>query len=364
MKIITGNTGSSHITSADDGGFNIATVGDADYVFDCGKKFQATAIDNNKIQLADGELCMQGRHGRIGTNETDVINIENGAQGVSRIDTIVCEYKRNGDVESMTLKAVKGTPAEKPTAPELTTGMIRDGATIHQMALFDVLLAGITVKSITPVYHLISSMAQRDSNLEQTVKDIIRSEEMARHPVGSIIMSTKNANPSTYMGFGTWVAWGSGRVPVGIDIAQDEFNGVEKTGGEKNHALTMTELASHTHSFTPKGTTSVSGNHTHTPTVSVSQNGAHAHTSPWRNRYEAGSGSGIMPTGQSGSSGNLTYTNSSGAHTHTVSVSLAASGSHTHTFVGTMDTTGSTGNGSAHNNLQPYITCYMWKRTA
>ena len=68
------------------------------------------------------------------------------------------------------------------------------------------------------------------------------------HPVGTIKMTTVNTNPGTYLP-GTWVAWGSGRVPVGVDTSQTEFNTVEKTGGEKTHQLTVDEMPSHNHSI-------------------------------------------------------------------------------------------------------------------
>lgn len=52
------------------------------------------------------------------------------------------------------------------------------------------------------------------------------------YPIGSIYFSINSQNPSKWFG-GTWEAWGTGRVPVGIDTSQTEFNSVEKTGGSK-----------------------------------------------------------------------------------------------------------------------------------
>ena len=72
------------------------------------------------------------------------------------------------------------------------------------------------------------------------------------YPVGSIYLSVNNVNPGTLFG-GTWEAWGSGRVPVGVDTSQSEFDRVEKTGGEKTHQLTETELASHGHGMSVNG---------------------------------------------------------------------------------------------------------------
>ncbi len=54
------------------------------------------------------------------------------------------------------------------------------------------------------------------------------------YPVGSIYISTSNTNPGTLFG-GTWVTWGSGRVPVGVNTSDTDFNTVEKTGGVKEH---------------------------------------------------------------------------------------------------------------------------------
>ena len=73
----------------------------------------------------------------------------------------------------------------------------------------------------------------------------------AVYPVGSIyINATVSTNPGTLLGFGTWVAFGAGRVPVGIDATQTEFDTAEETGGSKTHTLTIAEMPSHTHDVT------------------------------------------------------------------------------------------------------------------
>ena len=119
------------------------------------------------------------------------------------------------------------------------------------------------------------------------------------YPVGSIYMNaTSSTNPATLIGFGTWVAFGAGRVPVGIDSSDTDFDTAEETGGAKTHTLTVDEIPAHTHSVPNSG----------------SQN----------NSFDSGTTVGNDVTG----------------------------------------TSGSTGGGQAHNNLQPYIVVYMWKRTA
>lgn len=157
-------------------------------------------------------------------------------------------------------------------------------------------------------------------------------------------MDTKNINPSTYLGFGTWILWGSGKVPVGVDTSDTDFNTVEKTGGNKTVTLATSQIPSHSHTL---------NNHTHSFSATTGSSGSHSHT------FNARSGSVASGTAQNGlgttANHNATWdTNSTGAHTHSVSGTTG----------GNSGNTSSVGGGESHNNIQPYITCYMWKRTS
>ena len=99
---------------------------------------------------------------------------------------------------------------------------------------------------------------------------------LATKPVGSIEINTSGKNPSTYIG-GTWIAWGSGKVPVGIDTSDTNFNTVEKTGGAKTHT--------HTQGDTGKAT----GN-TGSTTLTTSQIPSHKHTLLGYNSFGKDSG--------------------------------------------------------------------------
>jgi microcystin-dependent protein len=116
-----------------------------------------------------------------------------------------------------------------------------------------------------------------------------------------VFISVVSTNPATLLGFGTWAAFGAGRVLVGIDAGQSEFDTVEETGGAKTHTLAESEIPGHTHSYTQPDA----------PAMAV-----------------------------------------------LAGVSAAVTG------VTAGVATGSTGGDGAHNNLQPYIVVYMWKRTA
>lgn len=197
----------------------------------------------------------------------------------------------------------------------------------------------------------------------------------AIYPVGSIYMSASSANPGTLFG-GTWVEWGQGRVPVGVGTSDRAF-AANETGGSSNAVVVQ-----HNHPATFQG--AAVGGHTHTG-PSHSHTMAHTHTpskaanafvtvdkrypiarrtvldiySPKdtqrvvydnvyygdsnieRNNNTSGSSAGFTGNAGTGATG------SAGSHTPAGSVTVSNSGS-----------------AGTNKNLQPYITCYMWKRTA
>ena len=61
------------------------------------------------------------------------------------------------------------------------------------------------------------------------------------YPVGSIFITTVNTNPSSYMG-GTWVRFGNGQTLVGVNESDGDFNSVQKTGGSKSHTIDYENL--------------------------------------------------------------------------------------------------------------------------
>jgi hypothetical protein len=137
------------------------------------------------------------------------------------------------------------------------------------------------------------------------------------YPVGSIYTNASvSTNPATLLGFGTWTAFAAGRVMVGFDSGNALFDTAEETGGSADAIVVS---------------------HTHTATVT---DAGHFHT------YDRVSGS----SGQSG--GGASVINSyPTANTSTVTTGITVANS----------TTGSSGTNA---NYQPYITVYMWKRTA
>lgn len=141
----------------------------------------------------------------------------------------------------------------------------------------------------------------------------------AAYPVGSIYMNaTNNANPVTLLGFGTWTAFGAGRMPVGFNAADPLFDTAEETGGSKDAIVVS---------------------HSHTATSTVSDPG-HSH-----NTNSGGANQG------NGAYADATLRNTVATSTSTTGISVSTS-------------VGTTGSSGTNANLPPYITVYMWKRTA
>jgi hypothetical protein len=139
------------------------------------------------------------------------------------------------------------------------------------------------------------------------------------YPVGSIYTNASvSTNPATLLGFGTWTAFGAGRVPVGFDAGNALFDTAEETGGSAD-AITVS--------------------HTHTATSTVTDPG-HVHS------YTI----------------NTTTTGGSGGGTNWASFGSTNTGSAV-TGITVATTNASTGSSGTNANYQPYITVYMWKRT-
>ena len=142
----------------------------------------------------------------------------------------------------------------------------------------------------------------------------------ALHPVGSIyINATNSTNPGTLLGFGTWTAFGAGRVPVGFNASNALFDTAEETGGSADAVVVS---------------------HTHTATVT---DAGHTHSGSNYLKAESGTIPGVLT--QTATPVNYAGTIPSA----TTGVTVANS------------TEGVSGTNA---NYQPYITVYMWKRTA
>lgn len=153
------------------------------------------------------------------------------------------------------------------------------------------------------------------------------------YPIGSIYMSVSPDNPSNIFG-GTWIAWGAGRVPVGVGTGTDinsttQTFAADSTGGEYSHTLTTQEMPAHYH---------VPGRE------ADKSNGSNTHFST---NVTLGTDEVLRDTVGSGSKGGTVIKSTDGAG-----------------WLNDTRTTSTVGGSQTHNIIQPYITCYMWKKIA
>lgn len=265
--------------------------------------------------------------------------------------------------------------------------------------------------------------------MPNTTLDIPSRQQVMRmaFPVGSVFIAVVTTNPSELLGYGTWVAFGAGRVLIGIDPGDPDFDALEETGGAKTKAISAhagAAVSAHTGTaVSAHAGTAVSAHagtavadhaaHTHTVTsdVAVANHASHTHaytevpnhTHP--HSMQGGttannSGTNVMGSTSTGGSSramaiatgnpsggvasgttqgpNATLTHSvtnnqvtSGNPSAALSHSVTQPSNHTvtqpndHTVTQPNDhTVTQPNNHSDLNVVQPYIVVYFWKRTA
>ena len=171
MDIITGYTGSPHVTAEQDRDVNIGIFGAESYVLRTGLRLKAEVSSNNEIKVRDGVIMHQGCAASIKKNTYDSLTIANGSQGMKRVDLIVARYSRdqNTKEESLVLKVIQGTPKESgPAVPGYTTGDIQAGDLIADMPLYQVTLNGLNITEVKQLFATQDSIAELSSNLAKT----------------------------------------------------------------------------------------------------------------------------------------------------------------------------------------------------
>ena len=173
MVIITGYMDEPHVSSQQDRNTNIAIFGGgAKILKGVDSEMAATVVSANEVQIADGMLVAEGCTACIDRGTSDSLAIENGAQGMQRIDLIVARYTRNAStaVEDMTLEVIKGTPAANdPTAPAHATGLIADGDSPVEFPIYAVHLNGISITNVERLVDVVSlpdTSARLDSRID------------------------------------------------------------------------------------------------------------------------------------------------------------------------------------------------------
>lgn len=152
----------------------------------------------------------------------------------------------------------------------------------------------------------------------------IKDSGIEAFPVGSVFLAVVSTNPATLLGYGTWSAFGAGKVLVGLDSGDADFDTAEETGGTKTHTHGKGSYAADSHTLT----TAEMPSHTHDVNTIA---------------------------GSSPGSNNILRSIGNTGIVRITSLATGGGGGHTHAVSGTSD---------SGSSLQPYIVVYMWKRTA
>ena len=182
-----------------------------------------------------------------------------------------------------------------------------------------------------------------DTPLSQLIGGGSSSLEKA-YPIGSIYITTIATNPATILGFGRWE-----RIQDKFLLAGGSSYAPGTSGGEASHTLALTEVPSHCH-----GVGTIAAGNT-TPSMSATLN--HATANYFRGYM-------MRDTGSTSASGEYAAAGSSAAKGFALDTAMSISvsgGSHSHTMSGN---TGYSGGSTAHNNMPPYLSVYVWKRVS
>lgn len=152
LNLVTGRTGTAHVTSDNARAFNSQVFGTGTYLIDYGAKFAPTIVDNNTVRIGNGMLIHQGTQMGIDIDSYEDVIIENGSSGYNRNDIIVMRYTKNRDtqIESISLVVMKGTPSNTtPVDPTYTTTNILDGTGLStDVPICRVRLSNLTITSV------------------------------------------------------------------------------------------------------------------------------------------------------------------------------------------------------------------------
>lgn len=147
MKIVTGYTGTPHVSSNDDQGRNQGIFGNGSCVLNIGNNFSGTMPNATSLSISDGEGIIQGVHFRVAPGTVDSVSIAAGTSGYNRVDIVCARYTKDSStgIESVDWYVHQGTPsASTPTEPTPVSGDILAGDLVADFPMFKVSLSGVT----------------------------------------------------------------------------------------------------------------------------------------------------------------------------------------------------------------------------
>lgn len=194
MRIITGHRGESHITSADAQAFQAGIAGDG--ILQTGEQLRCTrGANDNEVYIYDGDGVMQGVHFRVEPGTYDTVAIESGMSDLNRCDIIAARYTKDAStgVESVDWHVITGSYSSgtpDPNTAGLTSGSIRDGDLVAEMAVAYVYIEGLAISWVETVAEILPNLSELE--MAKTLTDVLAGKwVIARKPVSSDIINLK-----------------------------------------------------------------------------------------------------------------------------------------------------------------------------
>lgn len=168
MKIVSGRTGSPHVTSQQFRQMLEGIIGQGSYIITSGENLKPELSSNNLLKIRSGMMAHHGCISCVDIGTYDEVTLTNGSQGMKRIDLIVNRYTRNAEteVENCSWKVIQGTPvASNPAVPAYTSGNLQDGDLVDECPAFEVHYDGINVTEVKSLLSVTDGLSELSSKL-------------------------------------------------------------------------------------------------------------------------------------------------------------------------------------------------------
>lgn len=171
MEIVSGKTGSPHVTSQQFRQILEGTMGQGSYILTSGENLEPELTSNNLLKIRSGIMAHHGNVSAVKIGTYDEVTITNGTQGMKRKDLVVNRYARNKEtgIETNEWLYIMGTPTSgTPTVPAYTKGNLQEGDLVDDCPVFEITLDGINVTGVKKLLDVLPSMATINKDLADT----------------------------------------------------------------------------------------------------------------------------------------------------------------------------------------------------
>lgn len=175
MKIVSGRTGSPHVTSQQFRQMLEGIIGQGSYIITSGENLKPELSSNNLLKIRSGMMAHHGCISCVDIGTYDEVTLTNGSQGMKRIDLIVNRYTRNAEteVENCGWKVIQRKPvASNPAVPAYTSGNLQNGDLVDECPAFEVHYDGINVTEVKSLLSVVDGLSELSSKLTKANNDI------------------------------------------------------------------------------------------------------------------------------------------------------------------------------------------------